>query len=111
MSNGSVVQPPLPNDAADSTLEGPVVGDNLNMEPIVDDDEEKSFIDKCHGKFSAVERLSICLLRIMGDLGAPFETYGTIMERCLMMQCLTKYTSLLPTPVVKMSSYIFFGLL
>jgi hypothetical protein len=50
------------------------------MEPIVDNNEDKSFFDKGHGKFSAVEWLSICLLRILQDIGTPFKTYGTIME-------------------------------
>jgi hypothetical protein len=37
-------------------------------------------MDKGYGNYLAVERLSICLLRILRDIGAPFETYGTIME-------------------------------
>jgi hypothetical protein len=66
----SVVRPPL------------LVGDNLNMEPNLDNDhnDDKTFFDKGHENYSAVERLSICLLRILRDIGAPFETYGMDMS-------------------------------
>jgi hypothetical protein len=63
--NTSAVQPPLPEDTTDHIFKSIVAGDNINMEPIVNDDEDKSFFDKGHNKFSAVERLSISLLWIL----------------------------------------------
>jgi hypothetical protein len=74
----SVVQPPLLDDASGTRTE---VGENLNMEPNLDNDDndDKSFFDEGHGNYW-VERLSIHLLRILRDIGAPFETYGTIMK-------------------------------
>jgi hypothetical protein len=75
----SVVQPVSLDDNVDIGLE---VNGHLNMEPILedDDDNDKTFFDKGHGKYSSVECLLIRLLRILRDIGAPFDTYGTIME-------------------------------
>jgi hypothetical protein len=75
----SVVQPVSIDDNVEIGLE---VDEQLNLEPIPDndDDNDKAFFDKGHGKYSSVERLSIRLLRILRDIGAPFDTYGTIME-------------------------------
>ncbi len=75
----SVVEPPLLDEATDT---GPEVGDIQNMVPNInnDHDNDKTFFDKGHENYSAVERLSIRLLRILRDIGAPFDTYGTIME-------------------------------
>jgi hypothetical protein len=51
----------------DATDTGPEVGEPQNIEPNLgnDDDEDKSFFDKGHGTYSAVERLLISLLRIL----------------------------------------------
>jgi hypothetical protein len=75
----SVVEPPPLDEATDT---GPEVGDIQNMVPNInnDHDDDKTFFDKGHENYSAVERLSIRLLRILRDIGAPFDTYGTIME-------------------------------
>jgi hypothetical protein len=55
-NNTSAVQPPrLPEDAADHILDAIVAEENINMEPIVNDNKDKSFFDKGDGKFSAVE--------------------------------------------------------
>jgi hypothetical protein len=75
-----VVEPaPLLDESVDTL---PDAGKNLYMEPTLDDDDiaDKPFMDKGYGNYSAVERLSIHLLLILRDIGAPFNTYGTIME-------------------------------
>jgi hypothetical protein len=81
---GSVVQPQPTLDEADGPgfEVGEDVGEDVHMEPSLDNDEDNDqpFRDKGDGNYSAVERLSIRLLRILRDIGAPFDTYGTIME-------------------------------
>jgi hypothetical protein len=75
-----VVEPSPPLDESVHAL--PDAGKNLYMEPTIDDDNraDKPFMDKGYKNYLAVERLSICLLQILCHSGAPFETYGTIME-------------------------------
>jgi hypothetical protein len=74
-----VVDPVCIDDNVEIGLE---VDEHFIMEPLLEDDDnnDKPFFDKGHGTYSSVERLSIRLLRILRDIGAPFDTYGTIME-------------------------------
>jgi hypothetical protein len=79
--DGVVESAPLLDFTVDDPPEA--VEQHVYMEPPLDDDDDiadKPFMDKGYGNYSAVERLSIRLLRILRDIGAPFETYGTIME-------------------------------
>ena len=62
----------------------PLLDDNLPDHDVDVEEEERMFekakmyADRGHGSFTNEEILSICLLGIMRDIGAPLKTYGRI---------------------------------